>query len=178
MKADHLNSRTGKGSRLAWSRLGVMLAGVIGILAPSVASHAQSSDSVDVQATVEKWVAHFNSGDIKAFVAGCDSNAAVIDGFPPYSWTSCAEWMAAYAANSKSIRLTDGHLSISEPVSSFPAPGLAYLVYPAKFTDQEDGKPVAYIGTWTITLRKAGNRWLVTGSGSNWGGNYSVRSDQ
>jgi len=85
--------------------------------------------------------------------------------------------MAAYATNSKAIKLTDGKLSIGPSVSAFAEENRVYFVYPATFNDKEDGKPVAYKGTWTITLQKMADHWAITGSGSNWGGNYTVRSE-
>ena len=84
--------------------------------------------------------------------------------------------MSSYATNSKAIGLTDGKLSIGTPVSAFSEGSRVYFVYPATFSDKEGGKPVTYKGTWTITLEKSANRWVITGSGSNWGGNYTVTS--
>jgi ketosteroid isomerase-like protein len=138
---------------------------------------ARASNESEAQAVVTAWVGDFNRGDLKSFVARCVPRAAVLDGFPPYAWTGCADWMSAYASNSKAIRLTDGKLSIGRAVSAFSEGDRAYLVYPATFSDKEDGKPVVYNGTWTITLQKVAKGWAVTGSGSNWGGNYTVRSE-
>jgi ketosteroid isomerase-like protein len=141
-----------------------------------VASTAQASVETDAQAVVTEWVDAFNRGDLKAFAARCAPRAGVLDGFPPFAWTSCADWMSAYESNSKAIKLTDGRLSIGQPVSAFADGNRVYLVYPAKFSDKEDGKPIDYVGTWTITLEKIASRWEITGSGSNWGGDYTVRS--
>ena len=155
---------------------GVTVLAVTAILASFGASPASASDETDAKATVTDWVGEFNRGDLKAFKARCAPRAVVLDGFPPYAWTSCADWMSAYTANSKAIKLTDGKLSIGEAVSVFAEGSRVYLVYPATFSDKEDGKPVTYNGTWTITLQRIGKRWEITGSGSNWGGDYAVRS--
>ena len=146
------------------------------LLATLGTSPAHASEVSAAQAVVTAWVGEFNRGNLRAFVARCAPAAAVIDGFPPYAWTSCARWMSAYAINGKAIKLTDGKLSIGAPASAFSEGGRVYLVYPATFSDKENGTPVAYKGTWTITLQKMANRWAITGSGSNWGGNYTVRS--
>ena len=146
------------------------------IFAPFGASAAIATQESAAEAVVTAWVAEFNRGDLKAFASRCTPRAAVLDGFPPYAWTGCADWMSAYATNSRAIKLTDGHLSIGAPVSAFAEGNSAYLVYPATFSDKEGGKPVIYTGTWTITLQKTRDRWTITGSGSNWGGNYAVRS--
>lgn len=140
-------------------------------------SPALASGEMDAQAQVDQWIADFNRGDLAAFVARCAPAASVIDGFPPYAWTGCAAWMADYVSNGKKIGLTDGKLAVGEPVSQFSDANRVYLVYPATFTDKEGGEPVTYTGTWAITLEKTTDRWFVTGSGSNWGGNYTVRSE-
>ncbi len=155
---------------------GPSLLGLAAIFASLCASPVHAAQEAEAQAVITAWVGDFNRGDLTAFTERCAPRAAVIDGFPPYAWTSCADWMAAYASNSKAIRLTDGKLSIGAPVSAFSEGSRVYLVYPATFSDKEDGKPVTYKGTWTITLEKSANRWAITGSGSNWGGDYAVRS--
>ena len=139
-------------------------------------SPVRASEETAARAVVTAWVAEFNRGDLSAFVSRCAPGAAVLDGFPPYAWTGCADWMSAYATNSKAIGLTDGKLSIGTPVSAFSEGNRVYLVYPATFSDKEGGKPVVYTGTWTITLQKSATSWAITGSRSNWGGNYAVTS--
>lgn len=129
---------------------------------------ASASDASDVMATVTKWVDDFNKGDMKPFLAACAPRAAVVDGFPPYAWQSCARWMDAYHANNKVIQLTDGRLSIGKALSSYMTGNTAYMIYPATFSDKEKGKSIVYRGTWTITLRKAHGGWVITGSASAW----------
>ena len=145
-------------------------------LAVSIAGSASASDESDVKAFIAKWVGDFNRDDIKAFTAGCAPQAPTIDGFPPYAWPSCEAWMAAYAVNSRRIQLVNGRLSIGDAVYTDIARDHAYLVYPAVFTDQENGVPVTYRGTWTMTLKKARGAWRITGTASNWGGDYTVHN--
>jgi hypothetical protein len=134
------------------------------------AGPAAASDASEVTATVDKWVADFNKGDMQPFLAACAPKVSVIDGFPPFAWPTCAEWINGYHANSKAIQLTDGRLWIGKPVYSEVTAEHAYLIYPARFSDLEKGKPVVYRGAWTMTLQKAGGRWLFTGSSSAWTG--------
>ena len=130
-----------------------------------------------VQATVDKWVGDFNRGDFPAFVAACDKSAAIIDGFPPYAWTGCSDWIAAYQANNRALSATHGTLTIGKPAYSEVGFDRAYIIYPATFAntqkgaDTQKGKPVTYQGSWTITLRKMLDGWTITGSGSAWGDN-------
>jgi hypothetical protein len=140
------------------------------------AGPASASDLSDVKAVIQKWVADLDKGDIKAFVAACEPRAGVIDGFPPYAWGSCADWMSAYDANNKRIQATPGVVSIGRPLYTELTGGRAYMIYPATFTDVQNGKTAVYKGTWTMTLHKARGGWTFTGSSANWGGNYTVRS--
>jgi hypothetical protein len=94
----------------------------------------------------------------------------VIDGFPAYAWTTCADWMNDYHANSKAIQLTDGRLWIGKPTHVEVTADHAYMIYPATFSDAENGKPVVYRGSWTMTLQEVSGHWAVTGSGSAWTG--------
>jgi len=135
-----------------------------------VGSSAVASDTTDVRTAIQKWVKDFNAGDMNAFLAGCAPSAAVIDGFPPYAWTTCADWMNDYHANSKAIQLTDGRLWIGKPAHVEVTDDHAYMIYPATFSDAEHGKPVVYRGSWTMTLQKVSGHWAITGSGSAWTG--------
>ncbi len=124
------------------------------LLVSSTAGEASASDEADVKAFIANWVGDFDKGDIKAFAAGCAPHAAAIDAFPPYAWRSCDDWLAAYAANSRRIQLTNARLSIGDAVYADAGRDHACLVYPAVFTDEEKGAPATYGGTWTITLQK------------------------
>ena len=135
------------------------------------ASPASASDVSDVKATIDKWVADFNRGDVKAVVAACAPLASIVDGFPPYAWPTCAEWMKGYEANNKALEATHGTLSIGAPIYTEVMGTHAYVIYPATFTHTQKGKPVVYNGHWTMTLRKTGGRWVFTGLASAWGVN-------
>jgi hypothetical protein len=134
-------------------------------------SAASASDAEDVKAAIGKWVADFNRGDIGSFVAACAPRAAVVDGFPPYAWQSCKEWMADYESNNKALQATHGTLEIGKPIYEELTARNAYMIYPATFTDTQRGKQVIYKGTWTMTLQKTKRGWIFTGSASAWGGN-------
>jgi len=132
---------------------------------------ASASDPEVVKATIVKWVADFNRGDIGSFVAMCAPRAAVVDGFPPYAWQSCKDWMNDYESNNKALHATPGTLEIGKPIYEEFNAGHAYLIYPATFTDTQEGKQVTYKGTWTLTLQRTKGKWVFTGSASAWGVN-------
>lgn len=132
---------------------------------------AAASDTADVQATIDKWVADFNKGDMKPFLAACAPQAAVIDGFPPYAWQSCSGWMNDYAVNNRALEATGGTLAIGPPTYSEVQGDRAYFIFPATFSHAQKGKPVVYKGSWTMTLHRTPAGWRFTGSSSAWGEN-------
>jgi ketosteroid isomerase-like protein len=141
------------------------------VLTIVAAGPACASDASDVNATIQKWVADFNKGDLKSVVAACAPRAAIVDGFPPYAWQTCADWINGYEANNKAIQATHGTLVIGKPIYTELMGDRAYSIYPATFTDTQKGKPVVYKGTWTMTLQKTHGGWVFTGSASAWGVN-------
>lgn len=140
-------------------------------LAGRPASASGGSDESAVSGLIAKWVVDFNKHDMKSFVAACTPRAAIVDGFPPYAWGTCADWIRDYEANNKAIEASHGVLSIGEPVYSEFKGDRAYVVYTATFTDTQGGQPVVYTGSWAITLQKTTEGWKITGSGSAWGTN-------
>jgi len=131
------------------------------------------SDAVakDAKATIAKWINDFNTGDFESFISACAPQTAVVDGFPPYAWLTCADWINDYQANNEALQATHGTLEIGESIYEEFNGNHAYLIYPATFSDTQQGKPVVYRGTWTITLEAQGNAWVFTGSASAWGVN-------
>ncbi len=127
---------------------------------------ALASDELDVQSLVEKWVADMNKGDLKSVVAACAPHAAVVDGFPPYAWPTCADWMKDYKKNNEATHAPLGTVSIGGPKYKEFNGNRAYVIYPVTFANTQSGKSVTYKGTWTITLRRAKRGWEITGSAS------------
>jgi len=128
------------------------------------AGPASATDATDVATTINKWIADFNKGDMKTFVAACAPHASVIDDFAPYAWPTCADWINGYEALGKSIQATGGTLAIGKASHAEVTRDHAYMVFPATFSDTEKGKPVVEKGTWTMTLQKTSAGWVFTGS--------------
>ncbi len=144
---------------------------MIGVAQFLLVANSTAADSDDVKAVIRKWVADFNKNDMKSFVKACAAQAAVVDGFPPYAWQSCAAWIADYESNNKAIQATHGTLTIGKLIFEEITADRAYFIYPAIFRDVQKGKPVEYKGTWTLTLQKEKGHWVFTGSASAWGVN-------
>ncbi|MEO7041488.1 MAG: hypothetical protein ABI035_04435 [Gemmatimonadaceae bacterium] len=140
-------------------------------LLPVHASFASPSDTADVQATVKKWIAYLNKRESKPLIAACAPHAAIVDGFPPYAWQTCADWWSDYQANNKAIQGTDSKLELGKLIYEELNGNRAYIIYPATFSDTQKGKSVVYKGTMTMTLKKTKNGWVFTGAASAWGVN-------
>lgn len=139
------------------------------MLACSAATPAP--DLAQVKATITRWIASLNKDDLRAVAAACAAHAAIVDGFPPYAWRTRAGWMHGYEANNKAIRGTPGILSLGRLIHAERHGNDAYVIYASTFTDEQDGKPVVYKGTMTMTPRKTGHGWVFTGAASAWGVN-------
>jgi len=140
-------------------------------LFPAVANAQLHADAADVKAMIGKWIADFNAGEFESFVSACAPQTAIVDGFPPYAWLTCADWINDYQSNNEALQATHGTLEIGAPIYEEFNGNHAYLIYPATFSDTQQGEPVVYTGTWTITLETKGDGWVVTGSASAWGVN-------
>jgi len=137
---------------------------------PAVASGMSKSKAI-IEKTIENYVADINKGDLKRIVTACASRTSIVDGFPPYAWQTCADWWKGYESNNKAIGATLGSLSIGKPIYTEVAGDHAYLIYPATFTDTQEGKQVVYKGIGTMTLKKTKHGWIFTGSAWAWGAN-------
>lgn len=144
------------------------LAVVVCALSLVTAGPAFASDPSEIPVTVANWVGAINSGDFGAVAAACTPHAAIVDGFPPYAWQSCAQWMSDYKANNKAIHAPLGLLAIGRVLYTEVSHGRAYVIYPITFTDAQNGKRMFYKGVWTLTLLKTPTGWKFTGAASAW----------
>jgi len=81
------------------------------------------------------------------------------------------KWVGDYQTNNAALQATHGTLEIGEPIYEEFNGNHAYLIFPATFSDTQQGVPVVYKGTWTMTLTANGDGWVFTGSASAWGVN-------
>jgi ketosteroid isomerase-like protein len=118
-------------------------------------------------ATVQHFLEAFNKGDAKAAGAACADDAVIIDEFAPYEWkggNGCAKWMDAYAADAAKNRITDPVVSLGTPIHEDVTGDHAYIVLPAVYKFNRDGKPVAENSSWlTLALQKGARGWLIVG---------------
>src|SRR5579863_2864087 len=141
----------------------VSLAFVIGSLLVSARVPAAASPGSDAFATVSTFTDDFNKGNVKGALALCTPSAAVIDEFPPHTWTSCAAWASALDAAAKAAGDTDQVVKLRTPWHTDVTGSVAYVVVPTDYTYKEHGKPMAEHGSvWTLVLKKTAAGWRIT----------------
>jgi len=127
---------------------------------------AADKDKTDVMATVNQFIDGFNKGDTKTALAACASPVAIIDEFPPYVWsgpTACADWASDYDAASKKDKVTHQVVKLAKPKHVDVSGDRGYVVVPANYTYQQDGKPMAENGSLlTVALQKGPDGWRIT----------------
>lgn len=138
-----------------------------GLILVFAAGSAAATEQTAMMASVRQFVDGFNKGDTKSALAACASPASIIDEFPPHEWhgpTACADWATAYDANAKKNGISDGIVTLGTPWHVDVAGDRGYVVVPVKYAYEQNGKPVAEVGSvFTVALRKVAARWLITG---------------
>lgn len=126
-----------------------------------------ASAQADVLAAVHQFVDNFNKGDAKMTVAACADQTSILDEFPPHEWHgagACAQWLRDYDADAKKNGITDGIVTLGTPTHVDITAELAYVVVPANYTYNKQGKPVKEVGSMlTLTLQKGPAGWRLTG---------------
>lgn len=150
-------------------RCGVLKFMIVAAAAFGAASPVLASDATDLDAKVHRWTSDMNAGKMAAFYGACAPRVAIVDGFPPYAWHSCQDWMRDYESNNRRTKAARGTLSIGAPLWTDITGDHAVLNYAATFTNVQAGKAVTYKGMWAVSLKRIKGRWLITGSGSAWG---------
>lgn len=128
---------------------------------------AAASQQTNVMATVHQFINGLDTGDGKTALVVCASPASIIDDFPPHEWhgpTACADWLTAFAADSKKNGITDGIVILGTPWHIDVSADRAYVVVPANYTYKQNGKPVTESGSiFTVALKKVAASWRITG---------------
>jgi ketosteroid isomerase-like protein len=141
-------------------------AGLVAALCFPVAAGAQSPPPDPAMlALPAKMAAALIANDAATLRSACAAKAAVIDEFPPYSWSgadACARWAAAFKVFAASLKLTNLKATVKANPFVDVSGTHAYLVAQVKFDAMMAGKPVPEEGTWTFVCVKSGGAWKVT----------------
>jgi ketosteroid isomerase-like protein len=142
-------------------------AGLVAALCFPVAAGAQSPPPPDpaMLALPAKMAAAVIANDAATLRSACAAKAAVIDEFPPYSWSgtdACVHWAAGFAAFGKAMKMSGFKAAVAAKPFVDVSGDHAYMVAQVRFDGMMAGKPVSEQGTWTFVCVKSGGAWKVT----------------
>jgi ketosteroid isomerase-like protein len=124
------------------------------------------SDSNDPMAAVHQYVDAFNKGDEKAMAAVCADPMQILDGMSPHVWqgsTAAEDWYVDALAEGEHLGVTDYHIGLGEPRHVDVTGDYAYVVVPATFDYNRQGRQVNQTGAaFTVALRKVDGAWRLT----------------
>jgi ketosteroid isomerase-like protein len=124
------------------------------------------SDSTDPMVAVHQYVDAFNKGDKNAMAAACADPMQILDGMSPHVWqgpTAAEDWYADALAEGERLGVTDYHIGLGEPRHVDVTGDYAYVVVPATFDYNRQGKQVNQTGAaFTVALRKVDGDWRLT----------------
>ena len=146
--------------RVAIVTLGVMIAFLY------LPGSSTAADTSGVSAAVNRAVAAFNQGDMKAWEASCASPASIVDEVRAAQLAGCGgvrDWARAYAAYAKENGITGGMVTLGTAWHLTVSGNHAYAVYPATYTFKQHGKPMKEAGIFTLAFQKSSAGWLISG---------------
>ena len=90
----------------------------------------------------------------------------ILDGMSPHVWqgpTAAEDWWRDALAEGEHLGVTDYHIGLGEPRHVDITGDYAYVVVPATFDYNRQGKPVNQTGaSFTVALRKVDGNWRLT----------------
>jgi ketosteroid isomerase-like protein len=146
----------------------LVAAGAIALLAgPLLAGSVRAAaPQDDIAATINRFVAAFDKGDVKGAAAMHDgANLTIIDEVAPYVWkgpTAFGDWVHDLLADDAKAGVTDESVAVSAP-SRIEADGdHAYAVVPAVYSYKDHGAPMHEPAHMTFALHKGADGWKIT----------------
>lgn len=140
---------------------------VFAVLVLFVGSSAALGQRSAVMKPINQFVNGFNKGDMESAMAACSEATAIIDEFPPHTWSgtgACQKWVDDYTADAEKNGIKDGIVNLGKPSHFEMTADYAYVVIPSNYIYKQKGKRVAQIGSmFTFSLNKGSNGWVITG---------------
>jgi hypothetical protein len=126
---------------------------------------AFASEKTDVVAAVHRYLDNLETDKLETALAMCDSQASILDEFPPHEWhgpTACADWWKALLAYNQKSGITDGDATLGTPWTVDASGDRAYYVAPMTYTYKQHGKAVKESATFTVALKRTQAGWRIT----------------
>jgi hypothetical protein len=121
----------------------------------------------DAMATVSRFVDAFNKGDTKVVLETCSERSFIIDEFAPYAWEGadgCSRWIADYGTDATKNKITDGRVTLGQPLHVDVSADRAYIVVPVSYEYKQNGKPVRESDSiLTVALHRSAGAWRIDG---------------
>ncbi|MCV7279645.1 nuclear transport factor 2 family protein [Mycolicibacterium flavescens] len=125
-----------------------------------------TSDAEAVLATVLRYIAGFNRGDIDAMAEAFDPSGVILDGMPPHVWlgpSASQDWYRDVASESAHTGASEYQVSLGDSLHSSVSGDHAYIVLPASMTFTLRGTPVTQLGAFfTAALRRLDGEWRIS----------------
>jgi hypothetical protein len=134
------------------------------MLAATPALAAPAADT-GPRATIDAFIAAFNSGDAVAAKATHDASPTIIDEPPPYLWSgreAFDRWVADQHAEALALGRTSEKVSIGRTRRAEISGTNAYVIVPATYSYTQKGVAMAEPSQMTFALRKARSGWRIS----------------
>ena len=119
-----------------------------------------------VMKPINQFVNGFNKGDTASAMAACSETTAIIDEFPPHSWSgagACQAWADDFDADAKKNHITSGKVILGKATHFEINGDHAYVVIPSNYTFKQRGNPMSEPGSiFTFALQKNASAWMIT----------------
>ena len=132
------------------------------LAAPSIAAPAADAGP---RATIDAFIAAFNSGDAAAAKATHEAAPTIIDEPPPYLWSgreAFDHWVADQHSEAVARGRSSEKVSIGKTRRAEISTTNAYVIVPATYSYTEKGVAMAEPSQMTFTLRKAPSGWRIS----------------
>ncbi len=172
-----MRAKFGRSLRMATVAAGVALFSASAAMAEETPS---ADDLTALDAPVKALADAINHAAMDPPAHIFTSDSSVIDDFAPYHWSGEAgqnadAWYHALVGvtpeDHKAFVAMSAHVLAGHPVFARITGDAAYLVIPALYDFDEDGKHAHQTGEWLFTEKKVDGTWLISAS------SYAITSD-
>jgi hypothetical protein len=119
----------------------------------------------DPLAPIRAFVTAINADNTPAAAAAMTPSPSITDEFAPFHWegkNAVSAWMEGDAADAKAHSVTDGLVTIGQPVHLTLVSDHAYAVVPMQYAYKQTGQPVVEKALFTASLVKQQGKWLMS----------------
>jgi hypothetical protein len=128
----------------------------------ATAAEPTSDDKARVVSLVKEAVDAWSRNDIEGAKRHMSPSVVLLDSTAPYIFqgpTAVADWVKAYAVESKALDISDSWQTLGEPTEVDVDGTHAYVVLPAVYGFKQHGEPVRVNATVTVVLGKSSKDW-------------------